>query len=90
MRLVNTSPPAQKQLTDLDIPMSLEVKHCKATYIPEPINMHREFTEEVDNSRRTRGKGVPQYERRQNHRKKLSNEDHDLHREQLPELFVDL
>lgn len=70
--------------------MSLEIKHRKAAHIPEPIDMNRELAEEIDDGGCARREGVPQYERRQDDRKKLLDEDDDLHREQLSELFVDL
>lgn len=70
--------------------MSLEIKHRKAAHIPEPIDMNRELAEEIDDGGCARREGVPQYERRQDDREKLFDEDDDLHREQLSELFVDL
>lgn len=71
-----------------DVSMPLEVEYCKATYIAQSINMYRKLPEEVNDSRRARWQGIPQYERSEQDREDLFSEDHDLHREQFSELFV--
>lgn len=74
--------------TYLDIPMSFEIKLCKTADIPSPIHMHREFSEEVDNSWGTGRKREPQYEWCQQYGKDLLSEYHYFHGEELSECLM--
>ena len=74
--------------TDLDITVSLEVKHGKAADVPKPVNVNSKLAEKVDDSRRARGQREPKDERRQHNAGKLRRESDRLHREKLAKLRV--
>lgn len=50
--------------------------------------MHRELPEEVHNRRRALRQREPQDERRQQHGQHFCEEDHNLHLEKVPKLFM--
>ncbi len=75
-------------MTNLDVTVSLEIKHRKAADVPEPIDVDSKFTEKVDDSRRAWGQRKPKYEGRQHDAGKLCCESDRLHREKFAKLRV--
>ena len=78
----------ERKVTDLDVAMSLEIKHGKAADVPEPIDMDSELAEKVDDSRRAWRQRKPKNEWRQHDASKLRRESDRLHREKLAKLGV--
>ena len=76
------------KVTDLDVAVSLEIKHGKAADVPEPIDMDSELAEKVDDSRRAWRQRKPKDEWRQHDASKLRRKSDRLHREKLAKLRV--
>lgn len=70
--------------------MSLEIEDGETADVTQSIDVHGEFAEEVDDSRRTVRKSVPEDEGRDNDREDLLNEEGDLHLEELTKRAVHL
>jgi len=75
-------------VTDLDVAVSLEIKHGKAADIPEPINMDSELAEKIHDSRRAWRQCKPKDEWRQHDASELRREGDRLHLEELAKLRV--
>lgn len=78
----------KKKVTDLDVAVSLEIKHGKAADVPEPIDMDSELAEKVDDGRRAWRQRKPKDEWRQHDASKLRGESDRLHREKFAKLRV--
>lgn len=78
----------ERGVTDLDVAVSLEIKHGKAADVPEPIDMDSELAEKVDDSRRAWWQRKPKDEWRQHDASKLRRESDRFHREKIAKLRV--
>lgn len=76
--------------TYLDIPMPLEVEHCKAAYEPKSVDVDGELAEEVDDGGCAAREGKPEYEGCEDDGDDLFHEGEDFHVEELSKLLVDL
>jgi hypothetical protein len=76
------------KVTDLDVAVSLEIKHGKAADVPEPIDMDSELAEKVDDSRRAWRQRKPKDEWCQHDASKLRRESDRLHSEKFAKLRV--
>lgn len=80
----------QERNAHIHIPVPLEVKHSKAAHIPQPINMHSKFPEEIRNSWRAIRQREPQHKGSEDNTQNLLHEDYRLHREELSKFRMDL
>jgi len=79
----------KRYLTNLDVAVSLEVKHGKAADIPKSVDVDGELAEKVDDRWCARGQREPEDERRQYDTSELGGKRNRFHRENLAELSVD-
>jgi len=77
-------------MTDLNVPMSLEVKDSETADVSQRVHVDSELSEEIHDRGRAVGEGEPEDERSQHNGKQLLGVNHDLHREKLAKLLVHL